>query len=428
MSRDNTGRSDATSNSFASLGNSVVSDFDPDHEAMASTRQLDNSHRLSQINGRAGKSYREPVEEEQDFAINTSSLERAFPEFSEIQSSGEDEDISIEAGRGTAKPGHRLDDSRNSIMSFENSLRSSSPAIRLDPPTSHTPKSAPRSAPKRTVSDNLRKDAQVRRASLAHREIPEPYIPKMNRKDQRRTFSDMHARVRDNYDGSVVADDRPVAVSGGARPTRFGQVNISGQVADAVERASVDARAKEGRRGKASANARNASVNGAYDTNVPGDTATNSFLLPDLPNLSELVSGVYEDGTPVFSRQNKSRTTRFVSPPNDSADVSLIRDHRPVQSIPIPEDEKALFVSLRLLQDKVAELEMAKSDAEKKVEEIRHENASLKTNRTRQKDKHGRSKNYDVEEDGYRRDNGGFINEIRSKLSSHKACCYCLLT
>lgn len=40
---------------------------------------------------------------------------------------------------------------------------------------------------------------------------------------------------------------------------------------------------------------RSVPVNGTYATDMVGDTVTrNSFLLPDLPNLSELVSGVYE--------------------------------------------------------------------------------------------------------------------------------------
>lgn len=415
MSRDHTRRSEATTASFTSFGNSSVSDFDPEREALASTRQMDNIHRLPQMNGRASRKHREPIQDEQDYTIDTSSLERAFPDFSQLHSSEEDDEISIEVGRGPSKPARRLDDSRNSIMSFENSVRSSSPAIRLDYPTSHTPKSAIRSAPRRAVSESLRKDAQLRRAGLAQKEAALDAQISKNRKDQRRTLSEMHAKVRDNYDGSFVGDERPAAVAATARPTRFGNANISGQIADAVERASQEAYAKEARRGKTPATTRNAPANGTHTTNTVGDTATHhSFLLPDLPNLSELVSGVYEDGTPVFSSQNKARTTRFTSPPNDAADVSLTREHMPLDAIPIPEDEKALFVSLRLLQDKVAELELAKSEAEKKVEEIRQENASLKAERGRQKDKYGRVRSYDMEEDGYRRDGARLSSENKS--------------
>lgn len=415
MSREHTRRSDATSASLTSLGNSSVSDFDPEREAMASTRQMDNNNQVSQANGRASTRYREPIREEQEYAINTSALENAFPEFSPIHTSEED-DVSIEVGRGTTKPARRLDDSRNSLMSIENSIRSSSPAIRLDYPL-NTPRSAIRSAPKRAASENFRKDAQLRRASLAHKEALESQISRSNRKGQRRTFSDMHAKVRESYDGSFIGDERPPAVEVSARPTRFANANLSGQIADAVERATREAYAKETRRGKTPSNARSVPVNGTYTTDMVGDTVTrNSFLLPDLPNLSELVSGVYEDGTPVFSRQSKARTTRFTSPPNDGADLPT-REHLPLNSIPIPEDEKALFVSLRLLQDKVAELELAKSEAEKKVEEIRQENSTLKSAKARQKEKQSRPRNYDMDNEGHGREDGKLMSEKKSECT-----------
>ncbi|KAI9931045.1 hypothetical protein MW887_010700 [Aspergillus wentii] len=411
MSRDNTRRSEATTASFTSFG----SDFDPEAEALASTRQMDNSPRLPDMKGSARKQQHREFEaaaadDEPDYAIDTSALERAFPEFSQVGTSEEDEEheddeISVELGRGATKPTRRLDDSRNSFMSLENSVRSSSPAVRLDYPTSHTPqKSAMRNTPRRAASENLRKDAQLRRASQAQKENMDPQSSKNNRKDQRRTLSEMHAKVRDSYDGSFLGDERPQPVSMNARSTRFG----SHQIADAVERASQEAYAKEMRRGKLGNNSRNVSAT------MNGDTMThNSFLLPDLPNLSELVSGVYEDGTPVFSRQNKARTTRFVSPSHDPAEVSFTREHVPLDAVPVPEDEKALFVSLRLLQDKVAELEMAKSESEKKIEEMRQENVSLKADRPRNnKDRYGRSRNYDSEDD-HRRDSGRAASEIQ---------------
>jgi hypothetical protein len=402
-----------TANSFASFG----SDFDLEHEALASTKEVGNSPRLPDMKGSLGKASRESDhEDEPDYAINSSMLERYFPEFSQAGTSEEDEigegdEFSVEVGRGPTKPARRLDDSRNSYISIENSVRSSSPAVRLDYPTSYTPqKSAMRNTSRRVVSENLRKDAQLRRASLAQKENVDPQTSKSKSSSQRRTLSEMHAKVRDSYDGSFLGDERPAAAASNARPTRFG----SHQIADAVDRASQEAYAREMKRGKQPSNSRLAAINTA------GDTATQqSFLLPDLPNLSELVSGVYEDGTPVFTRQsNRTRTTRFVSPPHDVTDVSLTRDHVPLDAVPIPEDEKALFVSLRLLQDKVSELERAKSEAERKIEEVRHENASLKAGKPRPKDKHSRSK-YDVDEDDHRKDR--LASENRSKSV------YCIL-
>ncbi|KAJ5341082.1 hypothetical protein N7541_010206 [Penicillium brevicompactum] len=302
-----------------------------------------------------------------DYEFNTSTLDRAFPEFSQIQTSEEEEqpemeddlthsdlEMSVEVGRGATN--QVRDDSRNSMMSFENSVRSSSPAMRVEYPTPQKPTSTRPS--RRAVSENLRKNAQVRRATQAQKENMSPQVSKTQR-DQRRTFSDMHAKVRDSYE----------------------------EIADAVERASHEAYAKEMR--KTTSNAGTPRKGSANANNAVGDTMTHqSFLLPDLPNISELVSGVYEDGTPVYSRQGKMRSTRFVSPLQDHTDVSQPHDHMPLDAVPVPEDEKALFVHLRLLQDKVAELEMFKSDAEKRMDGYRHENAALKSNKPRQSTKH----------------------------------------
>jgi hypothetical protein len=340
------------------------------------------------------------VDEELDYDINTSTLDRAFPDFSQIQTSEEEEpemeelsdhelDMSIELGRGAAQ--QTRDDSRSSMMSFENSVRSSSPAMRVEYPTPQKPAASTRPA-RRAASENLRKNAQVRRATQAQKENMSPQVSKSQR-DQRRTFSDMHAKVRDSYEGSFLGDERPAPITTKTRSTRFGNANASQEIADAVERAARDAYAKEVRKSSSNAGTPRKSSAPAANNTI-GDTMTHqSFLLPDLPNISELVSGVYEDGSPVYSRQGKMRSTRFVSPLHDHTEASLPHEHMPLDAVPVPEDEKALFVHLRLLQDKVAELEMFKSDAEKRIEGYRQENASLKSNKPRQSAKYESDEN-----------------------------------
>jgi hypothetical protein len=89
-----------------------------------------------------------------------------------------------------------------------------------------------------------------------------------------------------------------------------------------------------------------------------------SFILPDLPNLTELVSGIFEDGTPVFSKTAPARS-RFSAPPNGGRRPN----HIPIEGIPIPEEEKAIFSALQMLQDKVADMERERAEAEKKIED-----------------------------------------------------------
>ncbi|KAJ5895119.1 hypothetical protein N7495_006810 [Penicillium taxi] len=333
----------------------TLDDFDPEHEALASTREMGSPE----------------LPEEPDYKINSSTLERAFPDFSsddeDADLSDPQSDLELELGRAAAKAPRRLDDSRDSIMTFQNSVRSSSPAIRFDYPTPQ--KNVPsRGTGRRAASENLRRDAQLRRASQAQKEHMNPQS-KIQR-DQRRTLSDMHAKVRENYDGSFLGDDRPTQIDTKTRSTRFANPSNSQEIAEAVERASGEAYARELRKANANGTPRVNTTNNMHTNNTAGDTTRNSFLLPDLPNISELVSGVYEDGTPVFTRQNNKRSTRFAAPSRDVADISLTREHIPLDAIPIPEDEKALFVSLRLLQDKVSELEMFKSDAEKRESKV----------------------------------------------------------
>lgn len=344
MGHDHTG----STASFSSYDGSGLSDFDPEYEAFAST-------------GR----------EEYDGGS----------------------DFSVELGRGPSKSMRGLDDSRSSVMRFQNSVRSSSPAIRIDYPPSHAyPKPATRNSSKRAVSDNLRRDAQLRQANLANKKIPEPHTSKPSRKDQRRSLSEMHARIRDAYENPVLEDERSLpAMPITARTTRFGN-KPSREVQLAVQRAGEEGFVRQNNQGiegkKTNNSKRNVPVNGAP---AHGDTGTQqSIVLPDLLNLSELVSGVYEESAPSPARQNRVRTTRFVSPPDDIGDMSITREHQPLNFVPIPEDERSLFVSLKLLQDRAANLELAKSDAENYAEQLRLENAALKAGRSHRKDRRDR--------------------------------------
>lgn len=106
--------------------------------------------------------------------------------------------------------------------------------------------------------------------------------------------------------------------------------------------------------------------------NVPNNPTaqSNSFMLPDLPNIAELVTGTRKDGTPLFARTTKQASqsrSRFTSATYNSK--PLRPEHAPIESVPVPEDEKAIYASLQLLQDRVAQLESEKSEASKRAEE-----------------------------------------------------------
>lgn len=87
---------------------------------------------------------------------------------------------------------------------------------------------------------------------------------------------------------------------------------------------------------------------------IKGDNTTmgitqQSYLLPQMSDLSELISGYPGDVTRMSYKRGPFNNTR---------------GHKPIDSIPIPHDERAILISMQHLQEKVADLESSKAEAE----------------------------------------------------------------
>ena len=95
-------------------------------------------------------------------------------------------------------------------------------------------------------------------------------------------------------------------------------------------------------------------------------TSNNSFTTPKLPKLSELVSGIFQDGTPVFSLQGKPRRCRCSG----------------IDEIPLPQDEEAIIMSLNILQARVLELEKERAKSSTTIKELTSKNELLERERT----------------------------------------------
>ena len=151
------------------------------------------------------------------------------------------------------------------------------------------------------------------------------------------------ARVED-MDDSFLAEDGSNTATFNARNTRF---------ARSRQTSAVQPQQQTPRRGT-----------------VNNPTAqSNSFMLPDLPNITELVSGTRKDGTPLFARTTKPPQSRSRFTSGAYNNKPLRPEHVAVESVPVPEDEKAIYASLQILRDRVAQLESEKSEAAKRVEE-----------------------------------------------------------
>ncbi|QDS72417.1 hypothetical protein FKW77_009070 [Venturia effusa] len=99
-----------------------------------------------------------------------------------------------------------------------------------------------------------------------------------------------------------------------------------------------------------------------------------SFMLPDLPNLTELVSGNFKDGTPIFPRSGRN-TTRFSSVPSAPFNQP---NFVPLNGIAVPEDEKAILAALQLMKDKFEQLTVEKEEADRRLEEYEDEAVRLR--------------------------------------------------
>ena len=404
----------------------TVSDFDPENEAIMSTRQLDNNvHQLPELRTNAQK-FSRASQPEPDFAINTSAIDRAFPDFSQGGTSSDDESLSIEIGRGLSKysnnrKGRFNEYSSNAQLSLDgDSMDLSAPMIGNYMVTG-TPPLAQRQSSKKideTPRGSSRRDAQVRRPSNLQKEVIGPSPPpsktkdygsgesRKGREENRRTLSSMHARVRDENEQSKLSEERPPTLDLTARNSRFSN-GKSQHIASNVAMPTKFTSKQDLLQSLASRNRQNLQT-----ISTPQGTQQ-SFMLPDLPNISELVSGVYEDGTPVFTRHGKSRASRFVS---STGQPGKRRDYAGVSEIPIPADEQAIFLSLKLLQDKVATLEKANAEAENAIQGLKDKNQVLENEKVNAR----RAPRSDSALGITESDGGNEIADSRRKLSVEK--------
>jgi hypothetical protein len=319
---------------------STMSSFQPEFE---STQQFDTatqSLQLPNLRSSAQRfSYYNPPQPAMH--IDSSFVRDSFPDFTEKSPSPSPEaSMSIEAGR--AHKGSPKTFDMSDIPLPSDSLYD----LHSTPPRSTRP------TPKK--QESLRKEASLRRAHSTD---------KRANASQRRSLSDMHHKVRHESDSSFVGEDRPTTTSIQPRNTRFTSANLPTSYShdQGLRSASTPQRPLQ---------------NPTADWT--GTQTQASFMLPDLPNITELVSGVRRDGTPVFSRSQKSRS-RFTSASYNNPTITNTIAHANIKSIAVPEEEKAIFASLQLLKDKVANLEAEKSEAQKRLEEYESEVGQLKS-------------------------------------------------
>ncbi|KAF3038411.1 hypothetical protein E8E11_006761 [Didymella keratinophila] len=262
--------------------------------------------------------------------VDTSMINKEFGNFD--QSFSEEESISVEQARGLNKSNHGTPVRQSSAF---HSLYD------ITPPTNRTRKSLV------GETGSLRRDAQIRRASRNDLDVASPRPA-----SKRNSLAQLHAKLSED-ESSFMQDRPPTLTVNSTKNTRWGNRQTSLQMDGIVEeRPKPQSRPSTGQ-----------------------NATAQSFILPDLPNLTELVSGVFEDGTPVFSKNTTSRS-RYAAPPGGNRRPN----HIPIDSVPIPDEEKAIFSALQQLQDKVAQIEAERSEQDRRIEEQDLELIELRAN------------------------------------------------
>ena len=378
----------------------TTSSFDPENEGLVSTRQFDPPDQLlPQLRASAEKysRFRDPgppsePRSEPDYAIDTSAIGRAFPDFTQGGTSSEDGSVSIEIGRGLKKG------SSNTIGKLGKSNRSqASPASNRDDSfdfsapmigNHYVTSTPPLPNPKTRISNgaaqgNQSADTHARQPSGLRNEVRDTTPPVIKTKDyvsgssrqgseNRQTLAAVHARVRDENDVTYISEGRPPTIDLTTRSSRFGSAkhqnrdlrkglparfNSKQKFVQPVTSHDVDITATQGPLSKGT---------------PMSNPTTQSVVLPQMPNVSELLSGVFEDGTPVFTLNSKPRSSRFAS-----GNHAQQRQISGVDDIDVPQEEQDIYVSLQIAEDKVADLERIRGDAEYAIGELQERNRIL---------------------------------------------------
>ncbi|KAI5808689.1 hypothetical protein DFH27DRAFT_235330 [Peziza echinospora] len=137
------------------------------------------------------------------------------------------------------------------------------------------------------------------------------------------------------------------------------------------------------------------------------DQNTNeSFLLPNIGGISELIqqeaTKIYNNGTASARKRNPHG-----QPPT----------HKPIESIPVPQDNRAILMALQLLQDQMASLKEQKSATEKRCEELKEQ---LKRMREKYENEHRRARVAEAES-GKKRKTHTNINTDDTEAISNNA-------
>lgn len=312
---------------------------------------------------------------EADFEINSSALHRAFPDFSQYGSSEED---SIEIGRGLNH-------------SYKDRLKDVSEDVTRDYPFSlhdehfqitGTPPFDKRMSMDLSGKRSTTKKEQYGKRLSSHKENLDPlakFTDYVSGNSSKGSHNPRQPRV-DSDDSQSLIVNRPALVNHSIKSTRFSNSKIKddSKVLQNNKYESSLAENKKLRQSQANTDQPQHTPVAASQASV-GNATNQSFLLPDMPDITALMTGIRGDATPVFPRSAKSKS-RFAMPPQQrKTEKRKPSSHAALNNVPAVAEDRALYLSLQLLQEKVLRLESENANSEKKIEGYEAEVSDLQS-------------------------------------------------
>ena len=337
---------------------------------------------------------------EAEYQINTSALRRAFPDFSQHGSSDQD---SVEMGR--ALPSHG---SRNSARLLPSEDPSENISLNFGNGEKYTVTGTPPMRPKSTQNSAAKVAPMGRSVSQKENQVPAVKTTSFGSGSSGAGSED---RKQAAVFQSVEVDDstslpaRPKSHYASAKSTRFTSPPARQPLA---ETKSTPNRQPH-----------NATVDSIQS--AAGGGTYQSFMLPDMPNMTELITGSRRDATPNMSRSAKSRS-RFAEPSSLRRPQGARPTHHVLGDVPVPADAKALYLSLQLLQEKVQNLERERNQAIEKADSYELELLQLRSRVEEQDDTKADDADADAETGGERAkeweaERSGFERSIKALQS-----------
>jgi len=396
---------DTTTTSFDPKGEGCLESTDLN--IMTPQKQVNTAQNLPELRASAQRynifAPRQP-RSEPDYAINTSALGRAFPDFTQAgPSDSDDGSRSVETGRahsrasnGTiGKLGRSSTRSQNSAMSVAKDSFNPTPPMTINDNQSPIIKPHPINNPRVRKSLNPAREeqsqnSQSRTASGLQNPIkavpPQMAKTRDNGSGSSRQSSYMAravngARILSEKDVSTISEEHPPTVDLTVRSSRFGGTRKHKPSTGEVLPVRFSSK-QDFVQTLPKSNLTNTQGQHTQETATPTYGTQQSFAVPNMPNVNELVSGVYEDGRPVFSRDSAARASR-------GSNVQQRQTSRPnlvhVDDIAVDDEEQDIYLALKLAQDNVADLERERAETEVFIQELENTNRVLESEKARQR-------------------------------------------